>query len=330
MLALQEVDQYDEFWAPWLIDRGYGGVWKCRTAVTANKKDGCGLFYKLDKFDLVAKREIEYNDIAFGRPAGSERRAGGGVGDASRSSDGAVSATSTVPTEMQTHLRDCVGVLALLRAKQRPEHHSGLVLVASTHLFWDPRHADVKIAQAERLLAEAGCFLADNARRMGVDAVDDENAASRATKTTTPAIVIAGDFNSVPGSEVHARMLRGIDGFGGGAGLVSAYAAALAGGRVERPRGGAGEKRKAGEDAECRQPTGAGASTWTPAVGSHGEPPHTNVTPGFTDCIDYVFVSDDVAVEAAEALPAIEAVAAGLPDHAHGSDHLPLTVTLAL
>ena len=50
-------------------------MWKCRTAMTANKKDGCGLFYKLDKFDLLAKREIEYNDIAFGRPVGFDASA---------------------------------------------------------------------------------------------------------------------------------------------------------------------------------------------------------------------------------------------------------------
>jgi CCR4-NOT transcription complex subunit 6 len=51
-------------------------------------------------------------------------------------------------------------------------------------------------------------------------------------------------------------------------------------------------------------------------------------TDGFTDCIDYVFVSGGVEVAAAEPLPAIERVAAGLPDLAHGSDHLPLTVEL--
>ena len=60
---------------PWLRKQGYGGVWKCRTSMTANKKDGCGLFYKLDKFDLLAKREIEYNDIAFGRPIGYDPNA---------------------------------------------------------------------------------------------------------------------------------------------------------------------------------------------------------------------------------------------------------------
>ena len=53
-----------------------------------------------------------------------------------------------------------------------------------------------------------------------------------------------------------------------------------------------------------------------------------NLTNRFTDCIDYVFVSGGVEVAGAEPIPPIEAVSAGLPDTAHGSDHLPLTVTL--
>jgi len=35
VLAMQEVDEYDTFWAPWLKSRGYGGIWKQRTQMTA-------------------------------------------------------------------------------------------------------------------------------------------------------------------------------------------------------------------------------------------------------------------------------------------------------
>ena len=62
--------------------------------------------------------------------------------------------------------------------------------------------------------------------------------------------------------------------------------------------------------------------------GPSGEPAHTNVTPGFTDCIDYVFVSEGVEVMAAEPISGVETTRAGLPDHQHPSDHLPLTLTL--
>ena len=39
VLAVQEMDQFEEFWAPWLERRGYGGVYKRRTQATAAKKD---------------------------------------------------------------------------------------------------------------------------------------------------------------------------------------------------------------------------------------------------------------------------------------------------
>ena len=64
------MDQYEEFWQPWLVERGYDGVYKCRTQMTKSKKDGCGLFFKRDKFELLARRDIEYNDIALDRPVG--------------------------------------------------------------------------------------------------------------------------------------------------------------------------------------------------------------------------------------------------------------------
>ena len=52
------MDAYDEHWAPWLKRRGYGGVYKQRTKLTNDKKDGCGLFFKRAKFELLARRAI--------------------------------------------------------------------------------------------------------------------------------------------------------------------------------------------------------------------------------------------------------------------------------
>jgi hypothetical protein len=164
-------------------------------------------------------------------------------------------------------------------------------------------HADVKLAQAERLLAEAGKFLEDNKVIMATEG------------GAPPTVVIAGDFNSVPGSEVHLRMLRGItrgDSGGGGAGgreggivvsLYSAYASALAENRILGGSGGAaaagagnggasvGSKRgREGDPMEVdRGDAGAAAAAAAAAgvdaeaavaVGAHGEPAHTNVTPG--------------------------------------------------
>ena len=80
----------------------------------------------------------------------------------------------------KTHVRDGVGILAMLREKRaertaaesdeddaEDDEKREPFLVASTHLFWDPDFPDVKLRQTERLLAETRgfvrAFLASNA-----------------------------------------------------------------------------------------------------------------------------------------------------------------------
>ena len=53
--------------------RGYAG-WFCkRTERTAPKKDGCGLFYKRDAFELIARRDVQFNDLAVSHLGPGER-----------------------------------------------------------------------------------------------------------------------------------------------------------------------------------------------------------------------------------------------------------------
>ena len=375
---------------------GYAG-WFCkRTERTAPKKDGCGLFYKRDAFELIARRDVQFNDLAVSHlgPGERARRAreaaeaqtlratGARAGndgtrppseepsekldplrnDAATPSDS--DSKSVTPPEDARFVRDCVATMALLVAKEKEtgdEKCKGRpVLVASAHLFWDPAHADVKLAQAERLLAEAADFLRAEAERTSAEAEggrlsgrasDDESALASSSTTrarlvadSTP-IVLAGDFNSLPGSDVHARALRGVllpraeaenaEGYEGAEArdrslryrsLRSAYADAMASGSVSsaglRPGETAVGFREGGSPGgEGSDPRGSGSPL---------EPAHTTVTPGFTDCIDYVFVSEDVEVLGAEAIPGAEgALAAGLPNANRPSDHLPVTVRLA-
>jgi CCR4-NOT transcription complex subunit 6 len=220
-----------------------------------------------------------------------------------------------------------VGILAMLREKrvgeasekekaaegdqdeEKEERRKKPFLVASTHLFWDPAFPDVKLAQTERLLAETREFV--RAFRKASGASGEKSAGDSPQKTSVP-MIVAGDFNSVPGSDVHAAALRGVPGASPGTPgtpLKSAYAEAL-----KRPDALIA-KPSDGKDCVSADPT-------------TGEPRHTNVTPGFTECIDYVFVSDDVVVVAAEPISGPAATFAGLPDLAHPSDHLPITVTL--
>ena len=373
---------------------GYAG-WFCkRTERTAPKKDGCGLFYKRDAFELIARRDVQFNDLAVSHlgPGERARRAreaaeaqtlratGARAGndgtrppseepsekldplrnDAATPSDS--DSKSVTPPEDARFVRDCVATMALLVAKEKEtgdEKCKGRpVLVASAHLFWDPAHADVKLAQAERLLAEAADFLRAEAERTSAEAEggrlsgrasDDESALASSSTTrarlvadSTP-IVLAGDFNSLPGSDVHARALRGVllpraeaenaEGYEGAEArdrslryrsLRSAYADAMASGPVSS----AG--LRPGETAVGFREGSQNGGEGSDPRGFPLEPAHTTVTPGFTDCIDYVFVSEDVEVLGAEAIPGAEgALAAGLPNANRPSDHLPVTVRLA-
>lgn len=60
------------------------------------------------------------------------------------------------------------------------------VVVATTHLFWDPTQEDVKLLQTQRLLRLLQAFV----------------------RTQHELVVLAGDFNSLPGSRVYGRITR--------------------------------------------------------------------------------------------------------------------------
>ena len=64
LIGLQEIDRFHGFFAPALQMFGYKGIFmpkKFSPCVRAGSySDGCCLFWKTDKFDLVAKRRIDY------------------------------------------------------------------------------------------------------------------------------------------------------------------------------------------------------------------------------------------------------------------------------
>jgi len=83
-----------------------------------------------------------------------------------------------------TYKRDNVAIIATLRPKtDDPNLASQHVIVATTHFYWDPKFAFVK--------REQGRLLLDRVRKV----YDSESDA---------AVFIAGDFNSVPESDVYA------------------------------------------------------------------------------------------------------------------------------
>lgn len=113
------------------------------------KPDGCAGVYKKDCFSLLSSHPVEY--FRRGIPLLD---------------------------------RDNVGLVLLLRptGSSRPED---CVCVANTHLLYNPRRGDIKLAQLAMLLAEISTV-------------------SRLPDGSSCPIVLCGDFNSVPWSPLYS------------------------------------------------------------------------------------------------------------------------------
>nr|XP_057921376.1 protein angel homolog 2 isoform X2 [Doryrhamphus excisus] len=156
VLCLQEVqeDHFEKQIRPALEARGYHCEYKKRTG---QKPDGCAIVFKTSRLSLLSSNPIEF----FRR------------GDALLD-------------------RDNVGLVLLLR----PNHATGrsdssnVLCVANTHLLYNPRRGDVKLAQLAILLAEIGRL-------------------SRLPDGPSHPVVLCGDFNCTPWSPLLNLVTRG-------------------------------------------------------------------------------------------------------------------------
>ncbi|XP_031722117.1 protein angel homolog 2 isoform X2 [Anarrhichthys ocellatus] len=156
ILCLQEVqeDHYENQIKPALQDLGYQCEYKKRTG---SKPDGCAVIFKTSRLSLLSSNPVE-----FFRP-----------GDALLD-------------------RDNVGLVLLLRPNdpERRSDPSAFICVANTHLLYNPRRGDIKLAQLAILLAEIGRL-------------------SRLPDGSANPVVLCGDFNSTPRSPLYSFLTTG-------------------------------------------------------------------------------------------------------------------------
>ncbi|KAH9753865.1 Carbon catabolite repressor protein 4 [Citrus sinensis] len=171
--------------------------------------------------------------------------------------------------------RDCVGIMAAFRLKGPFDH---VVIVATTHLYWDPELADVKLAQAKYLSSRLAEF-----RTQVSDRYD-----------CVPSVIVAGDFNSVPGDKVYQYLT-----------LRCPKSATLVECIEEYP-----------------------IPLCSVHASTRGEPRFTNCTPDFTDTLDYIFFSPSDRIKPVSILELPDAdspsVVGCLPNYYHPSDHIPI------
>lgn len=156
VLCLQEVqqDHYETQMKPALQALGYQCVYKKRTG---QKPEGCAMVFKSSRLSLVSAHPLEYL-----RP-----------GDALLD-------------------RDNVGLVLLLRpvAGSGQSDPSDFICVANTHLLYNPRRGDIKLAQLAILLAEISRL-------------------SRLPDGSASPVVVCGDFNSTPWSPLYRFLTQG-------------------------------------------------------------------------------------------------------------------------
>ena len=140
-----------------MLCTGYTGLFKKRTG---NKTDGCAIFFKHSRFTLVKSKPISF------------RKPGVKLMD-----------------------RDNVAIVVLLKPRTASRHSNSLVCVSNTHLLFNKKRGDIKLAQLACLFAE-------------IDEVARISSSEEGACYYHP-IICCGDFNSTPYSPIYDFVVRG-------------------------------------------------------------------------------------------------------------------------
>ena len=205
-VCLQEIEKeaFEDFFSMKLAYSGYRGVFwsrsRARTMSEKDKKtvDGCATFYKSSKYILLDKQGVEFGNTAINRP------------DAKGQTD--------IFNRIMS--RDHIGLLTFFENRETGSR----LLIAGTHIYWDPKYADVKLIQVALLMAAINkaaekysklpaCkdkktyALAD----MDTDTVSEipDYAPSKEYSKTQIPLVICSDLNSTYESGVYELLSKG-------------------------------------------------------------------------------------------------------------------------
>lgn len=174
IMCLQEVqaDHFENFLAPELDKYSYSGVYKCKTREFMGqygKMDGCAIFYRRDKFTVMPQGQL---DIEFNAIARQRH------GNDKRT--------------LNRLLKDNVAQVILFEMTAPHPSSRRQLIVANTHINASPEFADVKLWQTQMLVQEVERVMQQQSGSLGA----------------IP-LVIAGDFNSLPGSDPHSLLALG-------------------------------------------------------------------------------------------------------------------------
>lgn len=286
ILCFQEVDgaSFEEFWSPKLHQLGYAGLYHPKTRARtmskekdAKRVDGCAIFYKTKSFCLIEKLSLDFSSLAL------------------KNND----FKKTADTYNRVLNKDNIALIALLEHATTGQK----IIVANTHLHWDPAYNDVKLIQVALLLDEVEKFaerVAKDSNRMGSSSVRDGPHAKYESGKKLP-LVICGDFNSTTDSGVYSLFSQG---------------------SVTNHKDMAGRAYGKFTDEGMNH-----GFTLKSAYSNIGELDFTNYTPNFVNVIDYVWYSSN-ALSVRGLLGGIDpdytSNMVGFPSVHYPSDHISL------
>ncbi|KAJ0024221.1 hypothetical protein Pint_07792 [Pistacia integerrima] len=188
-LCIQELDESDFYKANLKTD-GYSSIYIQKSG---QKRDGCGIFYKDNRVELLVEDRIEHNvlvnslqdeNISCGNKQNDILAVENEDADPKNASKKNTLEDCGGLNDPYVRLKcDYVGIVAVFRLKG-PFFH--VVIVANTHLYWDPKLVDVKLVQAKYLLSRLAQFKTLVSERY----------------ECAPSVFLAGDFNSVSNDKV--------------------------------------------------------------------------------------------------------------------------------
>ncbi|CAB3362119.1 Hypothetical predicted protein [Cloeon dipterum] len=193
IISLQEVetDQFYNFFRPELKADGYYGIFspksRAKTMSESERKyvDGCAIFFRTSKFQLMAEHLVEFNQLAMANSEGSDDML-----------------NRVMP-------KDNIGLAALLKTKEAaweggvppdPAQMNQLLLVCTAHIHWDPEFCDVKLIQTMMLSHELRTILDTACNNFRPGHKPDPNSIQ---------LILCGDFNSLPDSGVVEYLTTG-------------------------------------------------------------------------------------------------------------------------
>jgi CCR4-NOT transcription complex subunit 6 len=285
IMCLQEIatDVFREFFSPELAQEGYKGVhWPRPKAKTMSERDaasvdGCAVFYKSSKWILLDKQLLDYANIAINRP------------DMKNQHD---IFNRVMP-------KDNIGLICFFESRQT----GARMIVANTHLAWEPTLPDVKLVQTA-ILMENITRLAEKYARWpalkdkkmiqlpleeGEQRVEmpEPGPSQEYRNNTDIPLMVCGDYNSTYDSSVYELLSMG---------------------RVAPNHSDFGNHQYGSFTRDGIEHPFSMRSAYVHLNGTPDELTFTNYVPGFAEVIDYIWYSTNT-LEVVELL--------GPPDRHH-------------